>query len=151
MAHPGGRRIGIDVGTVRVGVAVCDPDGILATPVETVARAGKGGRPSSADDEAAIARLADLVAEYEAVAVIVGLPRDLRGEEALAAQAVRAFADKLARAIAPVPLEFVDERMTTVAASRSLRAAGRDSRGARGVIDQAAAVAILQGWLDGVR
>nr|WP_249361797.1 Holliday junction resolvase RuvX [Gordonia araii] len=138
----------VDVGTVRIGVAVCDPDGILATPVETVPRAGKGGTPTAAHDTAAIERLVALVAEYEAVEVIVGLPRDLRGEEALAAQAVRRFGDQLARAIEPVPVIYTDERMSTASAARALRDAGRDSRKARGVIDQAAAVAILQGWLD---
>ncbi|GED97885.1 Holliday junction resolvase RuvX [Gordonia crocea] len=139
MLAPRGRRLGVDVGTVRIGVAVCDPDGILATPVETVARP---------DDRTAVERLAALVAEYEALEVIVGLPRDLRGEESFAAQAVRAFADVLAAAIDPVPIVFVDERMSTASAARSLRAAGRDARSSRGVIDQAAAVAILQGWLD---
>ncbi|MFT4199956.1 Holliday junction resolvase RuvX [Gordonia sp. (in: high G+C Gram-positive bacteria)] len=150
MLQPRGRRLAVDVGTVRIGVAVCDPDGILATPVETVARA-KAGRPTAAQDTAAVARLAELTAEYEAVEIIVGLPRDLRGQEALAAQSVREFAERLAAAVAPVPLIFVDERMTTVSAGRALREAGHDSRRARGVIDQAAAVAILQGWLDGVR
>ncbi|MFT3900003.1 MAG: Holliday junction resolvase RuvX [Gordonia sp. (in: high G+C Gram-positive bacteria)] len=150
MLEPRGRRLAVDVGTVRIGVAVCDPDGILATPVETVPR-GRDGRSDAAQDAAAVKRLAELVAEYEAVEVIVGLPRDLRGAEAQAAHAVRAFADLLATAIAPVPITFVDERMTTVTAGRALREAGRDSRRARGVIDQAAAVAILQGWLDGVR
>ncbi len=143
MLDPRGRRIAVDIGSVRIGVAVCDPDGILATPVETVQRGG--------GEDAAVARLAELVAEYEAVGVVVGLPRDLQGREALAAQSVRRFAERLGAAVSPVPLVFADERMTTVSAARSLRAAGRDSRRARGVIDQAAAVAILQGWLDGVR
>lgn len=143
MLTPRGRRLAVDVGSVRIGVAVCDPDGILATPVETVKRSGDGAE--------AVARIAELVAEYEALQLIVGLPRDLRGEESFAAVAVREFAGKLERAIDPVPIVFVDERMTTASAARSLREVGRDSRAARGVIDQAAAVAILQGWLDSGR
>ena len=83
--------------------------------------------------------------------VIVGLPRDLAGREALAAESVRRFVEGFQRAVAPVPVEFVDERMTTVSAARSLREAGKDSRKARWLIDQAAAVTILQGWLDSVR
>ncbi|HNP57738.1 MAG TPA: Holliday junction resolvase RuvX [Gordonia sp. (in: high G+C Gram-positive bacteria)] len=150
MLHPRGRRIGVDVGTVRIGVAVCDPDGILATPVETVPR-GTAGKSTQAQDEAAVGRLAEIVAEYEAVGVIVGLPRDLAGREALAAESVRRFVEGFQRAVAPVPVEFVDERMTTVSAARSLREAGKDSRKARWLIDQAAAVTILQGWLDSVR
>lgn len=149
MLQPRGRRIGVDVGTVRIGVAVCDPDGILATPVETVPR-GTAGKSSQAQDEAAVKRLAELVVEYEAVGVIVGLPRDLAGQEALAAQSVRRFTEGLETAIAPVPVEFVDERMSTVSAARSLREVGKDARKARRLIDQAAAVTILQGWLDSV-
>jgi putative Holliday junction resolvase len=141
--QPRGRRLAVDVGSVRIGVAVCDPDGILATPVETVSRAG--------GDDDALARLAELVAEHEALAVIVGLPRDLRGDESFAARAVRDFAERFGQMIAPIPMIFVDERMTTVTAARALREAGRDSRSSRGVIDQAAAVAILQGWLDSGR
>lgn len=150
MLAPRGRRIGVDVGTVRIGVAVCDPDGILATPVETVAR-GRGGKASQEQDAAAVKRLAEIVAEYEAVGVVVGLPRDLAGREALAAQSVRRFVDGLAQAVSPVPIVYFDERMSTVSAARSLREAGKDARKARGVIDQAAAVTILQGWLDSVR
>ncbi len=138
-----GRRLGIDVGTVRIGVAVCDPDGILATPVETVARAPKPG--------ADLDRIAALVTEYEAVGVIVGLPRTLRGDESFAAAAVREFGDRIADRVSPVPIEYFDERMTTASAGRSLRSAGVSAKAARSVIDQAAAVAILQGWLDFAR
>ena len=106
MLEPRGRRLGVDVGSVRIGVAVCDPDGNLATPVATVPRAGKGTRPTAADDSAAVARLRELVAESEALAVIVGLLRDLRGREALAAQAVRAFLTRVEQAHQPVPHLF---------------------------------------------
>ncbi|NLG54652.1 MAG: Holliday junction resolvase RuvX [Rhodococcus sp.] len=138
-----GRRIGIDVGSVRIGVAACDPDGILATPVETVPRAKNQG-PDAPD----LHRICDIVTEYEAVEVVVGLPRTLRGERGKAASIAVAFARRLRRAIAPIPVRLADERLTTVAASRAMRASGVDSRGQRHVIDQAAAVAILQGWLD---
>ncbi|GAB90371.1 Holliday junction resolvase RuvX [Gordonia rhizosphera] len=135
-----GRRLGVDVGSVRIGVAVCDPDGILATPVETVRRT-----PDGAGD---IDRIAELVAEYEAVGVVVGLPKTLRNEAGAAAQTAREFGDRLADRIAPVGVEYHDERLTTVTATQALRASGVKAKSSRGVIDQAAAVAILQGWLD---
>jgi putative Holliday junction resolvase len=147
--HPGpddpgrGRRLGVDVGSVRIGVASCDPDGILATPVETVARSSKNG-PDAPD----LLRIARLAAEYEAVEVIVGLPRTLRGEKGKAAGIAGAFARRLARAVAPVPVRLADERFTTVTASQAMRASGVSAKAQRAVIDQAAAVAILQGWLD---
>ncbi|UGT63259.1 Holliday junction resolvase RuvX [Nocardia asteroides] len=146
-SDPGrGRRVGIDVGSVRVGVASSDPDGILATPVETVARAkGRGSDSATAPD---IARLAEIVREYEAVEVIVGLPRTLRGENGASAAVAIAFADRLREAVQPVPVRLSDERLTTVSAARALRDSGVRARGSRRVIDQAAAVAILQGWLD---
>lgn len=131
-----GRRLGIDVGTVRIGVAVSDPDGILATPVETVRRDAKHLR-----------RLAALVDEYEAVEVVVGLPRTLADRVGASAQDAIAVADSLAAKIG-VPVRLADERLTTVSAARSLRDAGVRAKAQRGVIDQAAAVAILQGWLD---
>ncbi|WP_068273096.1 Holliday junction resolvase RuvX [Aldersonia kunmingensis] len=147
--HPGvddpgrGRRIGIDVGSVRIGVASCDPDGILATPVETVARA-KDNSPGAPD----IRRIVAIVGEYEAVEVIVGMPQTLRGERGKAAELAVAFARRLRTALDPVPVRLSDERLTTVTAARSLRESGVRAKGQRGVIDQAAAVAILQGWLE---
>ncbi|MGQ4597812.1 Holliday junction resolvase RuvX [Nocardia sp. R6R-6] len=140
-----GRRIGVDVGSVRIGVAACDPDGILATPVETVPRAKQRQRTCAAPD---IARIAEIVREYEAVEVIVGLPRTLRGEKGAAATLATAFAEQLRAAVAPVPVRLSDERLTTVSAARALRDSGVRARGQRQVIDQAAAVSILQGWLD---
>lgn len=131
-----GRRLGIDVGTVRIGVAVSDPDGILATPVETVRRDAKHLR-----------RLTALVDEYEAVEVVVGLPRTLADRAGASAQDAIAVADALAARIG-VPVRLADERLTTVSAARSLRDAGVRAKAQRSVIDQAAAVAILQGWLD---
>lgn len=124
---------------MRIGVACSDPDGILATPVETVRRDRSGGH---------LRRLGELVAELDAVEVVVGLPRTLADRTGPSARDAIELADLLARRIAPVPVRLADERLTTVAAQRSLREAGVRAKGQRGVIDQAAAVAILQGWLD---
>jgi len=134
-----GRRLGVDVGTVRIGVAVSDPDAVLATPVETVRR-DRGGRH--------LRRLAELVAELQVVEVVVGLPRTLRDRGSASAKDAAALADTLAGRIRPVPVRLADERLTTVSAARSLREAGVRAKDQRGKIDQAAAVAILQGWLD---
>lgn len=134
-----GRRLGIDVGTVRIGVAVSDPDGILATPVETVRRERTGKH---------LRRLIALVNELEVVEVVVGLPRTLADRAGTSAQDAVELADELAGKIAPVPVRLADERLTTVVAQRSLREAGVRAKAQRGVIDQAAAVGILQGWLD---
>ncbi|MFP5021434.1 Holliday junction resolvase RuvX [Pseudonocardia phyllosphaerae] len=137
-----GRRLGIDVGAVRVGVALCDPDGILATPVETVPRDLEGG--------ADVRRIAELVAEHDVVGVVLGLPRNLRGEDGPAARTAREFCAALEAGL-DVPVELTDERMTTVVATRQLAGRGVKGRKQRSVIDQQAAVAILQGWLDTTR
>ena len=137
-----GRRIAVDVGDARIGVASCDPDGILATPVETVP-----GR----DVPTALRRLAAIVAEYEPIEVVVGLPRSLSGTEGPAAAKVRAFAQRVAKIIAPVPVRLVDERMTTVTATQGLRASGVKAKKGRSVVDQAAAVIILQSALESER
>jgi len=141
-----GRRIGIDVGTVRIGVAVSDPDGILATPVETVRRQRGDGH---------LRRLVDLITEVDAVEVVVGLPRTLADRAGASARDAVAVADQLAAALTrrdpAVRVRLADERLTTVGAQRSLRQAGMRAKAQRAVIDQAAAVAILQGWLDARR
>ena len=134
-----GRSLGIDVGSVRIGVAVSDPDGILATPVETVRRDRSGKH---------LRRLAELAAELEAVEVVVGLPRTLADRTGPSALDAIELAETLAQRIAPTPVRLADERLTTVSAQRSLRAAGVRAKEQRAVIDQAAAVAILQSWLD---
>jgi putative Holliday junction resolvase len=134
-----GVRLGVDVGKVRVGVARSDPDGILATPLVTVARTAR-------DD--GIATIAALVAEHEAVEVVVGLPVTLAGQEGQAAVDAREYAAGLARAIVPVPVRLSDERMSTVVASRRLAERGVRGRRQRAVVDQAAAVEILQSWLN---
>jgi putative Holliday junction resolvase len=138
-----GRRLGIDVGSVRIGVAASDPDAILASPVETVRR-DRSGRH--------VRRLAEVAAELDAVEVIVGLPRTLADRTGPAAMDAIDLASKLAEVLAhrvpPVPVRLADERLTTVSAQRSLRAAGVRAKEQRAVIDQAAAVVILQSWLD---
>ncbi|MGP4110956.1 Holliday junction resolvase RuvX [Streptomyces sp. 4N509B] len=137
-----GRRLGIDVGEARIGVASCDPDGLLATPVETV---------PARDAPAAQRRLAELVAEYEPIEVVVGLPRSLSGGEGPAAARVRAVAQRIARRVAPVPVRLVDERMSTVTATRGMRASGVTEKRGRSRVDQAAAVVILQTALEAER
>jgi putative holliday junction resolvase len=137
-----GRRLGIDVGSVRIGVATSDPDGILATPVETVAR----DRHDKTDKH--LRRLAQLVNELEVVEIVVGLPRTLADRSGPAARDAIELADQLARRIAPTPVRLADERLTTVTAQRSLREAGVRAKGQRSMIDQVAAVGILQSWLD---
>ena len=134
-----GRRLGVDVGTVRIGVAVSDPDGILATPVETVRRESRGAH---------LRRLAELAGELQVIEVVVGLPRTLANRAGASAKDAVDLADALARRLDPVPVRLADERLTTVSAARSLREAGVRAKEQRGKIDQAAAVAILQGWLD---
>jgi len=135
-----GVRVGVDVGSVRVGVAASDPSGTLATPVTVLRRDARADRD--------VGELATLVREREAVEVVVGLPRSLRNAEGVAAAAARAYAVRLASAVAPVPVRMVDERLTTVEAARGLRAAGHDAKSARGVVDAAAAVVLLQSALD---
>lgn len=101
--------MGIDVGTVRIGVASSDPDGILATPLETVRRERSGKH---------LRRLATLVGETEAVEVIVGLPRTLADRIGSSAQDAIDLADELAARVAPIPVRLADERLTTVSAQR---------------------------------
>jgi putative Holliday junction resolvase len=132
-----GARLGVDVGDVRIGGASSDPSGMLATPVETVPR-GQGD----------LRRLAELAEELGVIEVVVGLPRSLSGGEGPAAAKVRTFAAQLARAVAPVAVRLCDERLSTVSAEAVLRDQGRKGRKRRAVVDQAAAVVILQHALD---
>ncbi len=139
-----GPRLGVDVGSVRVGLAVSDPDGILATPLETVQRATTDGDEPAPD----LLRIAQLVRDLQVVQVVVGLPITLRGTEGPAAATSRQYAESLAKLIDPVPVVLTDERMSTAAATRRLSERGVRGRRQRAVVDQAAAVEILQGWLD---
>ncbi|MEU1399929.1 Holliday junction resolvase RuvX [Micromonospora zamorensis] len=143
-----GVRIGVDVGQVRVGVSRSDPDGILATPLVTLARDLTAAPDAVPSD---LAELAALVAEHEAVVVVVGLPVNLAGKHGPAALHVKAYADRLVDVIAPVPVTLTDERMSTVVASRRLAERGVRGKRQRAVVDQAAAVEILQSWLDAQR
>jgi len=135
-----GVRLGVDVGSVRIGIARSDPSGILATPVETVRR-GRGD----------LDRIAALIAEHEVTEVIVGLPTSLSGREGTAAQAAREFAARLADRLPPDVVRLYDERLTTVTAESGLRERGVKGRARRQVVDQAAAVVLLQAALDGER
>lgn len=135
-----GVRLGVDVGSVRIGVAVSDPSGLLATPVRTLSRVG-----TDLDEIAALA------IEHAAVEVVVGLPVSLSGHEGPAAHGARAYAADLAARLAPVPVRLVDERLTTVGAQRVLRERGVPGRARRAIVDQLAAVEILQAALDAER
>ncbi|MEN9620249.1 MAG: Holliday junction resolvase RuvX [Actinomycetota bacterium] len=131
-----GVRLGIDVGRARVGVARSDPHGMLATPVETLARR-----------EEPVESIRRLVDEYDAIEVIVGLPLSLSGAETASTADSREVAELIASVVA-VPVRVVDERLTTVSAARGLREAGRTAKNSRSVVDQAAAVILLQHALD---
>lgn len=131
-----GVRLGIDVGTARIGIARSDLHGMLATPVETV--------PRGAGD---IARIRELVSEIDAVEIIVGLPLALSGRETASTGDAKEFAGRLSTACA-VPVRLVDERLSTVSANSALRASGRNAKNSRSVVDQVAAVIILQHALD---
>jgi putative Holliday junction resolvase len=135
-----GVRVGIDVGTVRIGVATCDPDGVLATPLETVRR-GTGD----------VDRLATVIGERQPIEVVVGLPLSMSGSDGPAAATARSFARALARRVAPCPVRLVDERLSTVEATRGMRERGVSARQGRELVDQAAAVVILQSALDAER
>jgi putative Holliday junction resolvase len=143
-----GRRLGVDVGKVRVGVAVSDPDGILATPLVTVPRDMGAADEAVPGDMAEIVRL---VGEHEAVQIVVGLPVRLNGAEGPAAIDARRYAARLAAAVGEVPVVCADERMSTVVATRRLAERGVRGKRQRAVVDQAAAVEILQTWLDAQR
>jgi putative Holliday junction resolvase len=128
-----GRRIAFDYGDVRIGVAVCDPDGILATPLATL----------SSKDPSIKKQIAELVDEYEPVKFYVGEPKLLSGEEGSAVSKVLAFTEMLTSSF-DIPVVLVDERLSTVSAAKQLRESGINAKEARSVIDAAAAVAILE-------
>lgn len=133
-----GPRLAIDVGKVRVGVARSDPDGLLAVPLETLARPD------------ALSGIVERVTEIAPLEVIVGLPIGLSGSDTASTEDARAFATELAELV-DVPVRLVDERLSTVQAQSALRAAGRSQKNQRGVVDQAAAVILLQHALDSER
>ena len=131
-----GVRLGVDVGRARVGVARCDPDGMLAVPVETVPR-----------DENSIERLAALAAEHEPLEFVVGLPVNLRGADTASTTDARDFAASLHDRTG-LPVRLVDERLSTVTAHAALRSSGRTQKKSRSIVDQVAAVVLLQQAID---
>jgi putative Holliday junction resolvase len=137
------RVVGFDLGARRIGVAVSDGTGTLASPRATIERSG--------DPHADRAVLASMVHELGAQRVVVGLPLSLDGRRGPAARQAQVEADELASVLAPegIEVETFDERLTTVSAARALRDAGRDARAQRSRIDQSAAAVLLQAWLDG--
>jgi putative holliday junction resolvase len=175
---PRGARLGVDVGMARIGLAASDPDGLVATPVETVPRVlatpgkqggstgkqggsqtgrqtGRQAARSAQGTTADVARIVAEAAERFAAVVYVGLPRHLSGKEGAATADAREFAARLGVALVAAgeraEVRLVDERMTTVSAHQALHAAGRKTKKHRSVIDQAAAVIILQSALDAER
>lgn len=134
-ANRAGVWLAVDPGSVRTGVAACDRDQVLASPVATLTK------------PEAITGVAAIVSEREAVGVVVGLPISLSGGEGGSARWARSYAIELAAAL-PVPVYLVDERLTSVAAGAALQAGGHTAKSARRVVDQAAAAALLQGVLD---
>ncbi|MBN2248102.1 MAG: Holliday junction resolvase RuvX [Coriobacteriia bacterium] len=132
------RALGLDIGSVRIGVAVSDPSGRVASPIAVLdARALAGDlRP-----------LKRLVEDYETECLVVGLPLTLAGDEGSQAAAVRAEAERLARAV-DLPVEYADERLSSEEARRSMAASGMSEKEQRGAVDKIAAAIILQGWLD---
>jgi putative holliday junction resolvase len=136
------RALGLDLGSRRIGVALCDSAGTLATPYEVVPRSGDRARDHR--------RIAELVDEAGAEIVVVGLPLSLDGTVGPAAAGVVSEVTEL-RDHLTVPVEVWDERLSTVEATRRLRSAGVSGRKRRHVIDQVAATVILQSWLDATR
>jgi putative holliday junction resolvase len=128
-----GRRIAFDYGDVRIGVAVCDPDGILATPLETL----------QSKDPTLKKQIAELIDEYEPTKIYVGQPKLLSGEDGSAVAKVLIFTEMLTSNF-DIPVVMVDERLSTVSATKQLRESGVNAKEARSVIDAAAAVAILE-------
>ena len=133
-------RLAVDPGSVRIGVARCDPGGMLATPL-TVLRRGKGDLDA----------LASLAEAEEAMEILVGLPKSLSGREGPAAITAKQFAADLAARVAPLPVRLVDERFTTATAHNALRAGGHDSRARRHSVDSAAAAVLLEAALESER
>lgn len=133
------RALGIDLGSKRIGVALANSEGTLATPYEVVARSGDRARDHR--------RIAELAAEADAVALVVGLPISLDGSDGPAALAARAEAEELAAATG-LPVELWDERLTTVAADRQLLELDLRAPARRRVVDKVAASIMLQAWLD---
>ena len=130
--------LAIDFGDARIGLAATDSLGICAHPVETIHR-------KTTD---AFERIVEIVAERRIRRILVGLPLHLDGSEGRSAEKVRRFGRELADLVPEIPLEFADERLTTSSAAEKLRQAGRPAKRQKDIIDQAAALEILNNWLD---
>ena len=137
-----GRRLAIDGGSVRIGLAICDPDGILSSPIPAL------GRSNELMDTLQL--VSELVAENSVIEVYVGDPISLSGGQSASTRDAREFAEKLAAQIS-VPIRLVDERLTTVTASAKLRISGKDAKQSRSLIDSASAVEILEQALATIR
>jgi len=127
-----GRRLGIDFGLARVGIAICDVDGMVATPLTTLR-----------NDKSLFAKLSDLIEEHNIEGVYIGKPKHLSGVEGATVELVASFAERFKESLG-LPITYVDERLTSGAAEKSLKSAGKNSKESRGLIDQLAAVAILE-------
>ncbi|MGI9227092.1 MAG: Holliday junction resolvase RuvX [Candidatus Nanopelagicaceae bacterium] len=127
-----GRRLGIDYGQARVGIAICDVDGMVATPLVTLK-----------NDKSLFAKLTQLIDEHNIVGVYLGKPKHLSGVEGATVELVSAFAQRFSESF-EIPITYVDERLTSGGAEKLLKAAGKNSRESRGLVDQLAAVAILE-------
>lgn len=128
-----GRRIAFDYGDVRIGVAICDPDGLVATPLENL----------SSKSPDLLKSISFLVEQYEPVKFYIGSPKQLDGQGSVGVEKCRAFAERLTQKF-DIEITMIDERLSTVSASRTLREAGIDAKAAKLLIDSAAAVAILE-------
>ena len=128
-----GRRIAFDYGDVRIGVAISDPDSILCSPLTTL----------QATDKKLDSQIAAIFHEHEPVQIFVGRPALLSGDDGIASEKAIAFAERL-KQLTTVPIELIDERMSTVSAARNLRDSGKNAKEAKSSIDMAAAVAILE-------
>ena len=128
-----GRRIAFDYGDVRIGVAISDPDSILCSPLTTL----------QATDKKLDSQISVIFQEHEPVQIFVGRPALLSGNDGIASEKAIAFAEHLKR-FTTVPIELIDERMSTVSAARNLRDSGKNAKESKSSIDMAAAVAILE-------
>jgi putative Holliday junction resolvase len=135
-AHP---ALGIDYGDARIGIAASDPVGIMAHPVETIHR----------QQQDPLARISAIIQQRQIKTIILGMPCHLDGREGESAQKVRRFAAQLQALHPSLPLHFIDEAYTTVSAAAKLHEAGKNAKKQKSLIDQAAAVEILQLWMDG--
>mgnify|MGYP000137263334 CR=1 FL=1 len=127
-----GRRLGVDYGQARVGIAICDVDGLVATPLITLK-----------NDKTLLSQLASIIEEHQIVGIYLGKPKHLSGVEGATAELVTLFAQRFAESF-EIPITYVDERLTSGAAEKLLKAAGKNSKESKGLIDQLAAVAILE-------